>query len=106
MHMTTPRLRNVHHASTALARLCHTRRRRSNPRATKPARAPHALLQLGDLDDLRRIDTLEHQLRDAIVQGDGKVRGRVVEQEHFDLAAVIGVDDAGARVDVVFRGEA
>lgn len=74
--------------------------------AAKPARTTHALLQLLDLLDLGRHDALQHELRDAVALLDGVVGVGVVEQQHLDLAAVVGVDDARARVDEVLRGEA
>lgn len=75
-------------------------------RGAKPASAADAVLQLCDLDHVGRVDALEHELRDAVALGDGEVGVRVVEQENLDLAAVVGVDDARAGVDVVLAGEA
>lgn len=68
--------------------------------------AAHALLQLGDLDNLRRVDALEHELCDAVALGDGEVSLGVVEEQDLDLAAIVGVDDARAGVDKVSRERA
>ena len=78
----------------------------SSPRAAEPPCAADAVLELGDLDHLRRPDALQHELRDAVALPDNKVRGRVVEEQDLDGAAVVGVDDPGARVDEVFGREA
>ena len=47
----------------------------------------------------RRVDPLEDELRHTVPPLDGKIGLRVVKQEDADVAAVIGVDDAGTNVD-------
>lgn len=74
------------------------------PRAPKPPRPPHTLLQLLHLQHLGRVNPLDHELGDAVALGDSEIHVRVVEQQDLDLAAVVGVDDAGARVDEVLGG--
>jgi len=78
----------------------------TNTSAAEPARAAHALLELLHLEHLGRVDALEHQLRDPVALLDGEIGVRVVEEEDLDLAAVVGVDDARARVDEVFGRQA
>lgn len=74
--------------------------------AAKAARAAHALRQLLDLDDVGRHDALQDELRDAVALLDRKVGVGVVKQQHLDLPAVVGVNDARARVDEVLGREA
>ena len=74
--------------------------------APEPAGTADTLLQHLDLLDLGRDNPLEHQLCDPVPLLDLVVGVGVVEEQHLDLAAVVGVDDARARVDEVLRGEA
>jgi len=74
--------------------------------AAESSSAPNALLKLLHLDYLRRIDALEYELCDAVALAHGEVGIAVVEQQHLDLAAVVGVNDARARVDEVLGCEA
>lgn len=74
--------------------------------AAKAARAADALLELLDLDDVGGHDALQDELRDAVAVLDLVVGVGVVEEQHLDLAAVVGVDDAGARVDEVLGRQA
>lgn len=74
--------------------------------AAKATGATNALGELLDLDDVGRDDALEDELGDAVAFLDLVVGLGVVEEEHLDLAAVVGVDDARARVDEVLGGEA
>lgn len=67
------------------------------------AGAAHALLQLGNLDNLGRVDALEHELGDAVALGDGEIGLGVVEEQDLDLATVVGVDDARAGIDEVSK---
>ncbi len=76
------------------------------PRAAEAAGAAHARVQLGDLDHVGRVDALDDQLRDAVALGDGVVGVAVVEEQDLHLPAVVGVDDARARLDRVLGGEA
>lgn len=76
------------------------------PRAPEPARAPHALLQLLHLDHVGRVNALDNELRDPVALLHLVVGVGVVEQQHFDGAAVVGVDDSRARVDEVLGCEA
>src|SRR4051812_42923652 len=73
---------------------------------TKASRAAHALLELLHLDHVGRVDALKYQLGNAIPFLDGEVRLSVVEQQYLDLAAVVSVNDACARVDEIFDREA
>lgn len=75
-------------------------------RAAEAAGAAHAFFELGDLNDLGRVDALDDELGHAVALCHGEVSVGMVEQEHLDLAPVVGVDDASARVDEVFGGEA
>ncbi|RYO91341.1 hypothetical protein DL766_001988 [Monosporascus sp. MC13-8B] len=75
------------------------------PRAPEPAGAAHALLELGDLDHLGRVDALDDELGHAVALGHGEVGLRVVEQQDLDGAPVVGVDHARPRVDEVLRRE-
>lgn len=75
-------------------------------RAPEPAGAPHALLQLLHLEHLGRVDPLNDQLRNPVALLHLKVGLAVVEQQDLDGSPVVGVDDAGARVDEVLGGEA
>lgn len=68
--------------------------------------APRRVLDLVHLLDLRVLDLLEDELRHAVAALDGEVLGRVVEQDHAHVAAVVGVDHAGARVDELLEREA
>ena len=77
-----------------------------HPRAPETPSTPNTLLQLLDLHDLRGIDPLQHKLRHAVALLDCEIDVRVVEQQHLDLAAVVGVNHAGAGVDEVLGGEA
>lgn len=55
------------------------------------------LVERGHLDQLWKFDPLNQQLGDAVTAPDGDRRGRVeVDQRHSDLAAITGVDRAGA----------
>lgn len=74
--------------------------------AAKAANASYALLQLLHLDDLGGIDALQDKLRDAVALLDLKVGLGMVEEQHLDFAAVVGIDDASAGVNEVLRGEA
>jgi len=47
----------------------------------------------------------QHQLRNPVAALDGKIGVGVVEEQHLDLAAVVGVYDARARVDEVLASE-
>lgn len=76
------------------------------PRTAETAGATHALLKLGHLDHLGRIDALDDELRDAVALGDAEVLVAVVEEQDLHLAPVVGVDDAGARLNGVLDGEA
>lgn len=71
------------------------------PRTPEPAGATHALVELLDLDHGRRVDALDDELGDAVALLHLVVGLAVVEQQHLDVAAVVGVDDARARVDEV-----
>lgn len=73
-------------------------------RTTKPPSSPNALLQFLHLNNLRRINPLKHQLRNAIPLLHRKLGRSEVEEQHFQRAPVVGVDHAGADVDVVFGG--
>lgn len=75
-------------------------------RAAEAARAADALLELLHLDHVGGDDALEHQLGDAVALLDLVVGLGVVEEQHLDLPAVVGVDDARARVDEVLGREA
>ena len=48
---------------------------------------------------------LQNQLRNTVTLVDSEIDIREVEQQHLHLATVIGIDDAGAGIDEVFRGE-
>lgn len=74
--------------------------------AAEAAGAADALLELGDLDHVGGVDALDDELGDAVALADRKVGVAVVEQQHFHLAPVVGVDDARARVDEVLGGQA
>lgn len=52
------------------------------------------------------VDALNDELGDAVADLDLKVGVAVVEEQHLDGAPVVGVNDAGARVDEVVDGEA
>lgn len=52
-----------------------------------------------DLDDVRSDDALEDELGDAVSLCDLVVLIAQVEQEDVDLATVVGIDHACARVD-------
>lgn len=74
--------------------------------AAKAAGAAHALLELLDLDDLGGVYALDDELGDALALLDLEVGVGVVKEQHLDLAAVVGVDDARARVDEVLGCQA
>lgn len=65
-------------------------------RGPKAAGAPHALLQLGDLEHLRGVDALQDELRDAVTLRDGEVGVGKVKEKDLDLPAVVCVYDTGA----------
>lgn len=65
------------------------------------AGAAHALLEFRDLHHLGGVDALDDELGHAVALGHLEFGLGVVEQQDLDLAAVVGVDDAGARVDEV-----
>jgi hypothetical protein len=94
-----------HHPSHQVVTTSEQSRTRS-ARAAKPAGAPHALLELLHLDDIGRVDALEDELGNAVALLDLVVRLGVVEEQHLHLAAVVGVDDARARVDEVLGRKA
>ena len=55
------------------------------------------LVERDHLDQFRKFDPLDHQLRDPIATPDGNRRGRVkIDQRHLDLAAVPGINGARA----------
>ena len=74
--------------------------------APEAASATHALGQLLDDDYFRHHNLLDDQLRDAVAFFDLEVCVAEIGKDHADLAAVVGVDDAGHCVDTVFGGEA
>lgn len=74
--------------------------------AAKATGATDTLLELLHLLHLGGDDALEDELRDAVALLDLVVGVGVVEQQHLDLAAVVGVNDARASVDEVLGGEA
>lgn len=65
-------------------------------RGPEAAGAPHALLQLGDLEHFRGVDALQDELRDAVTLRDGEVGVGEIEEKDLDLPAVVRVYDAGA----------
>jgi len=74
-------------------------------RTPKPAGTADTLLQLRHLNHIRRVDALQHELGNPIALLNSEIGVGVVEQQHLDGAAVIGVDDPRARVDEVLGGE-
>src|SRR4051812_34019266 len=55
----------------------------------------HRLRQFVDLDELRVLDALEHELGDAVAAAQNDRLGRIVgDDDHLDLAAIPGVDGA------------
>ena len=66
-----------------------------------PGGAEAALPALGvaerlDRDDLDRGDRRDHELRDAVAPLDQERLGAEIDQQHHDLAAIVGIDGARA----------
>lgn len=73
---------------------------------SKAACTPLCFIQSVDLDDVGHRDPLQDELGDAVADVDLELAIAKIEEDDADLAAVIGVDDAGADVDAVLDGEA
>lgn len=73
--------------------------------AAKATSTALRIIELLNPHSLGRDDALQDELRDAVASLDLVVGLSVVEEDHADSTSVISVDDAGARVDEVFRGE-
>ena len=66
---------------------------------TGGAEAPLPAVRLAkrlDRNDLDMGDRRHDELGDAIAAADGEGLGSEIDEEHHDLAAIIGVDGAGA----------
>ena len=51
---------------------------------------------LRTLDDRDMLDARHNELGDAVAAADGEGLGAVIDEQHHDLAAIVGVDGAGA----------
>jgi hypothetical protein len=58
----------------------------------EPAAPAVGIPKLVHLDELSPLEPRENQLRDALAVRHGEGLAAVVDQDHADLAAVIGID--------------
>lgn len=70
---------------------------------TKTAIAASRFGECVNLDDIGISNAFANQLCNAIALLDFERRGRVVEENDADIAAVILIDDAGPNVDEIFH---
>jgi hypothetical protein len=70
--------------------------------AAKPSCTTHTLLELLHHCDIGSIDALDDQLGNSVSRLDREVNVAEVEQDHFDLSAIICINDTSAGVDAVF----
>ncbi len=69
---------------------------------SKSPSAPHTLLQLANLHHLRRINSLQHQLRNAISFLNLEILLSMIKQQDLDLATIVCIYDPSASIDHVF----
>ena len=81
---------------------------RLQPRRTKPAGAAFAFRQFGNFIPFNACVSRDHHLRDAHAARDGETFAAEIGEDHLHLAAVIGIDGAGAVQNrkTVFQREA
>lgn len=58
-------------------------------RASKAAGATNTFLQIGNLDDLRGVYSLEHKLCDTIATLDRKVVRGVIEEQYLHFSTIV-----------------
>lgn len=104
MHSLLPSSRAIERLGSRRGKRPH--RGAESSRTPEAAGSSHTRLKLLHDDNFGRVDALDDELGNSITLLDGKIGIAQVEQDDLDLATVVSVDDASARVNAVLGGEA